>query len=350
MLTLRQWSSPCGVSAILTGCLVMSLGLARPGMAQFVTPIPKRPPDSVIQTERYQARFFDSLPEVAKLSLTTLKEDSVRKIRAAFCERPGVAADTACQRALDPKELPYTAVKTPSHTRKLLPFGLSHTRFDLEDYLGNATGEDGTTLFSRFAANISDDEAYVTTDVISGLAGRFMFGITYAAVVVKDESGVTEEVRRGIESQKANVIRMVNNGGSITTRIQLPLWALTGPTGQTASSVYTSLGMVGPLGNTDSLRFAGTVVGELITARSIREFGKVAGILGEVVLGGRIGYAFSEGELLTGTGDKGFPFTQLVFGLLQNNKVSLSLLYTHVFEGRYRPYTPKLTANFAAVR
>jgi hypothetical protein len=244
------------------------------------------------------------------------------------------------------------SLKPQSHTTTLLRFRppLSHDRWDLVDYLQASAGPDGTAFFSRFAANVSDDEAYVTTDIISGLAGRVMFGITYAAVVVKDETGNTDAEHRAIESQKANVIRMINNGGTVSARLQLPLFAVSGPTGQTASSVYSTMGLVGPTGNTDSLRFATAIVGELVTARSIRDFGLSSAVLGEVILGGRIGYALSEAELLGGTGDKGFPFAQFVFGLLQNDKISLSLLYTYAFEERYRGFAPKLTANFAAVR
>jgi hypothetical protein len=213
-----------------------------------------------------------------------------------------------------------------------------------------SAGPDGTALFSRFAANVSDDEAYVTTDIISGLTGRVLFGINYAAVVVKDESGETEAEQRSIESQKANVIRMINNGGTVTARLLFPLLALRGPTGQGAASVYSSLGLIGPLGSTDSLKFSGTIVAEAVTTQSIRDVTQAASILGQVLVGARMGYAFSQDELLTATGDKGFPFAQLVFGLLQNDKISLSVLYTYPFEKRYREFSPKLTANFAAVR
>jgi hypothetical protein len=355
MLAPRQRSVPSGVYVFIAGSILMSIGSAKPGTAQFVTPIPKPPPDSVVQAEGYQAGFFSSLPPGSRdsLRLQQLGPDRIRELRESFCQAQEEDPDDLCEEALDVEDIASnTTLKPRTHTTKLLGFGLplSHNRFDLTNYLESAAGPDGLALFSRFAANISDDEAYVTTDIITGLAGRVMFGINYAAVVVKDDSGDTEAAQRAIESQKSNIIRMINNGGTITSRLQLPLVALSGPTGQTASSVYTSLGLIGPIGNTDSLKFAGTIVGELVTARSIREFGKSAGILGEVLLGGRIGYAFSEAELLSGTGDKGFPFTQVVFGLLQNNKVSLSFLYTYAFEERYRAFAPKLTANFAAVR
>jgi hypothetical protein len=332
---------------------LVGLGSLQPAAAQFVTPVPHPPPDRVVQIERNQALFYRSLSKETRDSIKSgvLRVDQVRA-RDSFCLRQQSSEDRQlCDDALAAIG-GDTSLETPSETRVLLPFRLplGHDRWALEKYLKDATGPDGLALFSRFAANVSDDEAYVTTDIITGLAGRVLFGINYAAVVVKDESGDTEAEQRAIESQKANVIRMINNGGTMTARLQFPMFAVSGPTGQTASSVYATTGLVGPTGNTDSLRFAGSVVGELVTARSIREFGEAAGILGQVILGGRIGYAFSEAELLSGTGDKGFPFAQFVFGLLQNDKISLSLLYTHPFEQRYRGLAPKLTANFAAVR
>jgi hypothetical protein len=232
----------------------------------------------------------------------------------------------------------------------LLPFGILHDRYALEEYLEETADSGGVSVFSRFAANISDKEAYVTSDIISGLTGRFIFAINYAAVVVKDDSAATASERRLIESQKANVMRMINNGGTLTMRAQLPVWAVRSPIQQSAASVYASVGLVGPTGNTDSLRASGSAVAEFATTRSIRSIGAAADLLGELLLAGRLGYAISEEELLTATGDKGFGYFQFAIGLLQNNKISLSALYTLPFEDRYKPFTPKLTVNFAAIR
>lgn len=341
-------------SVKLAVSVLVSLGLPRASTAQFVTPIPQPPPDSVVQVERDQALFARSLSPAERASITSgeLRAARFTVVRDSFCLRHEAEDKRAeCQAAID-EIRGDTALNPRSQTKVLLGFKppLAHDRWALEKYLEAAAGPDGLALFSRFAANVSDKEAYVTTDIITGLAGRVLFGINYAAVVVKDESGSTEAEQRAIESQEATIIRMINNGGTMTARLQFPMFAVSGPTGQTASSVYSTMGLVGPTGNTDSLRFAGSLVGELVTARSIRAFGEAAEILGQVILGGRIGYAFSEAELLSGTRDKGFPFAQFVFGLLQNDKISLSLLYTYAFEQRYRGFAPKLTANFAAVR
>jgi hypothetical protein len=346
----------CGLWIIIGLTSLPSMARTGAASAQFVTPIPRPPSDTVIRVERNQALFYRSLPDSTQDSLRrkTLSTTRIGELSESFCLRQAdLEAQAQCRASLNTDTiLANTSLKTQSQTKVLLPFRapLTHDRWALEKYLNSAAGPDGFALFSRFAANVSDDEAYVTSDIITGLAGRVMFAINYAAVVVKDETGDTEAAQRAIENQKANIIRRINNGGTMSARLQLPLFALAGTTGQTASSVYSTFGLVGPTGNTDSLRFAGSVVGELVTARTIREFGEAAGILGQVILGGRIGFAYSEAELLRATRDKGFPFAQLLFGLLQNDKISLSLLYTYPFEERYRGFAPKLTANFAAVR
>jgi hypothetical protein len=280
---------------------------------------------------------------------------AIEERRQQFCEvkyedTEDETPQTACLKAISAD----TIAKRKNAERRgsmeiLLPFGILHDRYALETYL-EATGADGVSVFSRFAANVSDKEAYVTSDIISGLTGRFIFAINYAAVVVKDDSAGTASERRSIEGQKANVMRMINNGGTITMRAQLPVYAVRSPIGQSAASVYASVGLVGPTGNTDSLKFSSSAVAEFATTRSIRSFGAVADLLGELLVAGRLGYAISEEELLTATGDKGFGYFQLAIGLLQNNKISLSALYTLPFEDRYKPFTPKLTVNFAAIR
>lgn len=78
--------------------------------------------------------------------------------------------------------------------------------------------------------------------------------------------------------------------------------------------------------------------------------GGAADVLGELLIAARFGYGFSERELLSDTGDNGFGFFQFAIGLLQNNKISLSALYTRPLESRYRPFSPKLMVNFAAIR
>jgi hypothetical protein len=322
--------------------------------AQFVTPLPSsRGPEAVI-TASYQYRFRHFLtPQVrAQVEKSTISADSLEALQTRFCDTEPAAAKTTCVDAVDARGMSERRSTAPVHQSRTVlrlksPF--TRSRAEVEDYVKSATGADGLRLFGSFAANVSDKEAYVLTDIISGLAGTMMFAINYAAVVVKDEAESQSE-RQSIESQKSNIIRMINNGGTLSGRFQFPVYARSGPTFQTSSSLYSTMGLIGPIGNTDSLRFASSVVAEVMTGLSIRDPGQTAGLLGELIAGARIGYAFSEKELLSDTDDRGFPFAQLAIGLRQSGKVNLSALVTWPMEQKYQPFSPKLVVNFSALR
>jgi hypothetical protein len=334
---------------------------------QFVTPIPKPLPPESLEPGRFQSEFHRSLPKDSDTLIRNLirdtpnlitegkkpARDSIKALRDTFCT--GTYKDKVVQEKCKSSIQVDSIVARKTAKRKgskqtLLPFGILHDRYELEDYLKLTADSTGASVFSRFAANVSDDEAYVTSDVISGLTGRFLFAINYAAVVVKADSAATPSEQRAIESQKANVMRMINNGGTLTMRGQLPMWAERSSIQASAASVYGSLGLVGPMGNTDSLKFSASAVVEASTSRSIRSLGAAGDLLGELLLAARLGYAWSEDELLTASGDQAFGYLQGAIGLLQNNRISLSVLYTIPFESRYRPFVPKLTVNLAAIR
>ncbi len=95
---------------------------------------------------------------------------------------------------------------------------------------------------------------------------------------------------------------------------------------------------------------AGSLVMEMSTGFAIREIAESAEELGQVVAAARLGYAFSESELLAGTGDQGFDFLQAASGLVQKGAISLSALLTWTFGDLYDPFAPKLVVNFAAIR
>lgn len=342
---------------MMRGMALLAVCLSpRAMVGQFVTPVPITRDPRVLDTIRYQARFGRSLPDALRDSIKRGQLDTnatrlLAERRTTFCTDSAPAAEQSlCKNAIDVDVIREKKSPSPLHSRWVLRPGILHPRDQIENYLRESTGSEDLKLFSRFAANIAEKNAYVVTDVISGLAGRAIFAINYAAVVVKEDAELPLAERRTIEDQKSTIIRMVNNGGTLTGRFQLPVHAMVGPTFQSASSVYGTFGLIGPTGNTDSLAFAGSAVAELSTALSIREPGESAGLLGSLALAGRIGYAFSENELLGGTNDKGFPFAQVAVGLLQNGKVSLSALVTWPLEDKYRPFAPKLVLNLAAIR
>ncbi len=333
--------------------------------AQFVTTLPKPRSDAVAAAAAIRGRFDRTLPHALRDSLLSpnAQRDSTARARLrsqlttmqeAFCakveeEDPGQGA--SCKNAIDPALIESRHTANPSETVVYLrpQFPGFHRRGEIVDYLRQTSSDDGLKLFSRFAANVSDKEAFVVSDVISGLTGRALFAVNYAAVVVKDES-VDSTERKALESDKATVLRMINNGGTLAARFQFPIHAQAGPTGQSASSVYATAGLIGPLGNTDSLHFAGSVNAEFVMAMSIRDLTEAASLLGDLIIGGRVGYAFGESRLVSTTKDRGLPFAQLAVGLRQNANITLSALITWPLDSRFRDLTPKLIVNFSAIR
>ena len=262
------------------------------------------------------------------------------------CQRVLVVADMSARQTLLPKfyrshALPW-AWPWSSHTKR------NHS--DLVRYLTASHAATDLSVFNQFAANVSSRTAYVTTDVISGLALGTLISIQYAAVVVKDTNQVPDR-RQAVEDNTAAAMRMVNNGGTVTARILYPFWSSGGTNIQQAFSFYGTAGVIGPTGNADSLRFAGSTVLELMNGIAIRALGSGADVQGELVIGVRGGIGFSEDELLPGTGRKTLPFAQLGVGLRQSGRLGLSVLYTYLGDNTvFRPFYPKFIVNFSALR
>jgi hypothetical protein len=331
--------------------------------AQFVTVLPSPRSDTVAVADAIRGRFERTLGKALRDSIASSRArgdsaqlaERITTIRDEFCDDvedsdPGFGDD--CEKAIDPAAIVSRQTAAPHsetvvYLRPRLP-GF-HRRGDIVDYLRQSSNSEGLRLFSRFVANVSDQEAYVVSDIISGLAGRTLFAVNYAAVVVKDESA-DSTVRKTLESDKSTVLRMINNGGTIAARFQFPIHAMAGPTGQSASSVYATAGVIGPLGNTDSLQFAGSVNAEFMTSLSIRDITEAASLLGDLIVGGRVGYAFGEEQLVSTTKSRGIPYAQLAVGLRQNANITLSALITWSLDDSFRDLTPKLIVNFAAVR
>ena len=81
---------------------------------------------------------------------------------------------------------------------------------------------------------------------------------------------------------------------------------------------------------------------------SLRDPTQFSNPLGDIVLGARVGIGFS-GEGLTEQKRKTIVFGQLATGLIQNNKLSLSVLLSMVPK-RYKDYMPSVQVNLSAIR
>jgi len=210
---------------------------------------------------------------------------------------------------------------------------------------------DGLRVFSGFTANVSDKEVLLLTEVVSGAVGVFPFGITHALVVSSADSQPSlsaDTVRRATE----NVLELMNNGGALSARFQYPVLAIGGANVKHSLSAYVQAGLLGPLGQPDHAQGSGAGVVEYLTGLAIRKPDSTAVLLGELVVGVRLGVARTfSGPILQGVDqDRSFAFYQLGIGLQQSGSLRLSVLLNHVTSGASARFVPDVILNLAALR
>ncbi|MCU0636368.1 MAG: hypothetical protein MUE41_15985 [Gemmatimonadaceae bacterium] len=295
------------------GVLLMLTALATPLAAQFYTPLPKSlPADSV-------------------------RADLARRDSA----RLGLAGTSPTTRKVAPLSVPLLKLRAP----------FAHDRAALIRYLA-ATGNSGSlALAQQFATNLSDSTAYVTTDIISGLLGRTLFGIQYARVLAKTDAGLPDTTRQASEDNTASVQRLINNGGSVSARFLVPMYAGGGVTAQRTLSLSGTVGFNGPIDDRDRLSLSGSLVSEGAFVFAIRAPNGDADLLADLVTTVRLGVAAMDGRILSTAGDRALGFVQVGVGLRQSGGLGLSVLYTRTNNrDQYRPYAPRFLVNFSAMR
>ncbi|MGH7673782.1 MAG: hypothetical protein ACREMV_00805 [Gemmatimonadales bacterium] len=343
--------------------------------AQFVTLLPEPAADSV-------AKRIDSL----RLRFDSLK-DSVYKSQAGSCSskfRDDPRARRRCVTSIHPERIVDSLLRRDTlqarsdYCRKVPLDTLSESfaacvnavdleravrlktgrRFSEVAYLMPSSRRDllplyskGLRVFSAFTANVSDEEILVMTDVVSGAVGVFPFGITHATVVSKagrEDTLADTVVQRATE----RVLQLLNNGGTLTARVQYPVLALGGTNIKHSASTYLQAGLLGPLG--DRERIKGSVAGvvEYMVGFGIRRPDSSAALVGELILGGRAGFANTLGGPIDPgvNSDRGFRFYQLAFGLQQSGALRLSVLYSHILSRASNRFVPEVVLNFSVPR
>lgn len=321
--------------------------------AQFIAPLPQPLTSRDVQREDHREAFIGSLPTAEKDSLVTktLSSESFEKRRNEFCgefpERIGVA----CVDALGSQEAAAVADSsspiTRFHLRPRLPF--THSRAQLASYLIRSRASTGLSVFSQFAANVSDNEALVVSNVIRGLAGRAIFSVDYAAVVTKAE-GENQREREDLATDKSTIIRMVNNGGTLVGRFYAPVFVTSGETVSSTGGVHLGGGLIGSVGRTETLHAAGSAVGELVSSISITDLGGPEKQTAELIVGTRLGYSRSDAPLIHAGRERGVGFGQFAIGLRRNGELSLSVLVTKTTQSQFQKLVPRLQVNLSALR
>ena len=354
---------------------LMSGVIGSSARAQFNVPLPPPQPATVVLRDEMQYLFADRVGDAQRderwevrvqrlreraISATKSKgeADSLAADAGRFCAEEVGIERTVCTDALSPDNLikrfgtERQRARTPHETyiRPSLPLGTP--RPQVSRYLRFSAGNPNFSVIPQFAANISDEEAYVVTSLVRGLIGRGIFSADQAIVVAR--SGDPDPAKRdAIENDKANALRAVNNGGTLVARYTMPMYAASGATASGALGLSLSTGVIGPIADTDGPESARNFVGsgafEALTSFPIRGFGATNEILADFVLGSRAGYTRSGGSLRSSGGSEGVGFFQLMLGLRQNGVLSASALVTFATNG-FNDLVPRLGLNLAARR
>lgn len=326
--------------------------------AQFATPIPLPYPDSLIRNDDYRLDFREWLraerPDV--VAEETDDQERGRLIDAYCAEREilRVGSTPECRTVLSALGEALISVTNPARIpqREVLgfrPIPFTQHRPGVARYLRSSGVASGLTPLSRFSSGISDDNAFLITEIVSGLIGRATFAVQYAAVVAKADVDSAPSARRALEGKRANALRLINNGGTVTGRVLFPVFATRGTNMQAAGSTYIVAGILGAISEQDSLRLSGAMVAEVTGAINIRD---VAGPLvakAHLMVAARAGVTYAERDPL-GRSRKGIPFGQLGIGLRQGDSIGLSVLLSIVADGAVQDLVPRMIVNFSALR
>lgn len=321
--------------------------------AQFIAPLPQPLSQSDVRLEDYRTGFVASLSkkETTDLVQKSLSAEDFEKKRADYCGRLPEAERQACGKGLTVDAVvPYALGSEKPITDVILSpsFPFTHSRAALANYMMRSNTNTGLSVLTQFAANVSDDEMFVVSNVVRGLAGRSIFSLDHAAVVAKAEAE-NQEKRKELESDKSTLIRMVNNGGTLVGKFYAPIFAESGATVSSTAGLQIGAGLIGALGQTETLHAAGTAVLEYQGSLAIRDIAGSGQQAAELLIGTRLGYSRSDAPLLQSGGPRGVRFGQLGVGLRRNGELALSVLISKT-ESQYRKLVPQLQVNFSAVR
>jgi hypothetical protein len=280
-----------------------------------------------------------------------MPSDTFDKKRTAFCSEFEADEQQPCVNALRMGDVEaFASSQVPRTTAVSLKFRppFMHSRDALSHYMRQSNASEGLSVFSQFAANISDNEAFVITNVVRGLAGRAIFSTDYAAVVTKSSEADSAK-RNVVESDKSTLIRMVNNGGTLVARLYGPMFAQAGSTMSSTGGISLGGGVIGPIGEADKLHGVGSIIGELAASIAIEDLTGSAQQTAALLFGLRGGFARSDAALISTHNDKGIGFGQLAIGLRKNGEMSLSILLTQT-QSKFSDLLPRIQVNFAALR
>lgn len=205
--------------------VALALAAPMPAAAQFFTPLPGPVPGERIQSESYAYGLDSYLGSPSKDSVAALLKSTEGKafLQSSileFCrdsEPAGLQED--CNKVLTLENIAKRKngrILPDVYRKPSLPFAwpwanhAKRNRDVMVKYLKSANASTDLSVFNQFAANVTSKTAYVTTEVISGLALGTLVGIQYAAVVVKDTNQDADR-RQLVEDNTATTMRKLSS-------------------------------------------------------------------------------------------------------------------------------------------
>jgi hypothetical protein len=205
-------------------------------------------------------------------------------------------------------------------------------------------------VFSAFFSTVSENRAYLASSVLGGIMGRMHFDLSYAQVVTTGEDRPAGESPEEVRDATSAVMRLVQNGGSATARMLVPFLAGGGTTSKSAAGVYLNGGVIGPLGEADSLRGTAGLALDILTTHAIRKPEDYS-LIGDVFVGFRAGFqtVWEDRGIISTVDDKTLTFLQAAIGVRMGDRTLASVLYTLV-EDKFKPYAPEFQVSIQAAR
>ena len=105
----------------------------------------------------------------------------------------------------------------------------------------------GVDVLSDVASTFKSDRLFVQSSIVAGAIGPLYFKASYGQFFGSEESEEPGLTREELRDRSSNLLRLIQNGGSATARVLLPLVWGGGAASQQAVGVYFNAGGLGPM-------------------------------------------------------------------------------------------------------
>jgi hypothetical protein len=219
--------------------------------------------------------------------------------------------------------------------------GGSHV-FGSEQAIHRIFGGNGVNLLSDAASTFKSDQIFVQTSIVAGGIGPVYFKASYGQLFSSEDSDDPDVTREELQDRASNVLRLIQNGGSAAARAIMPILWGGGSASQQAVGAYVNAGVVGPMGETDSLRATVGLTAEGQISFAVRNLASYE-VDADLYFGVRPGiqYVIGPDGIIPESGTRALPYAQFAGGLRVGNEPLIGIFLTLVPKD-FRPYVPDL--------